>query len=368
MNDEELIRRLLARPEDRFAIPDGAWRGKTVLITGAAGFIGSELCRSLAPLSPAHVIALANNEERLTGIMRQMPRAQQVTPELADIRDERRMREIFAGCRPDIVFHSAAYKHVSLLEHFPFEAIENNALATARLAQLAEQYRTVQFVFISTDKAVNPISIMGASKRFCEILLARREPLGTEFRSLRCGNVLGSSGSVLPIWLEQIANGGPVTLTDDSAERSFITMREAAEALIATACLATPCGLFIYAPCPPSRIGELAQAVLAAFRKSNAIQVCKTGMRPGERVQERYYSAEELLSPTSLPHISNVQNLFESQPDLHEILSDLQRCCETRDLTKLLGVIRTAIPEYQPSAAIQSSAGGVHAQRCAGGH
>lgn len=202
MNDQELIAKLLARPEDRFAMQEDAWRGKTVLVTGAAGFIGAELCYRVTPLKPERIIALDNNEERLTELMRRMPSAQQVTAELADTRDERRMRELFAGYRPNIVFHIAAYKHVSLLEHFPFEAIANNTVATAYLAQLAEQYQTAQFMLISTDKAVNPISIMGAAKRLCEMLLAQRKATETEFASLRCGNVLGSSGSVLPIWLE----------------------------------------------------------------------------------------------------------------------------------------------------------------------
>lgn len=368
MNDQELIRKLLARPEDRFSIHEGAWRGKTVLITGAAGFIGAELCRSIATLRPTQIITLDNNEERLTVLMRRMQGVQQVTPELADIRDERRMHELFAESRPDIIFHIGAYKHVPLLEHFPFEAIENNVLATEYLARLAEQYQSAQFAFISTDKAVGPVSIMGASKRICEMLLSQRKTPATEFASLRCGNVLGSSGSVLPIWLDQIANGGPVTVTDESAERFFITVREAAGALIEVACLAEPCGTYSYAPGPLLQIAELAQIAIGSLGKSAVIRIRRTGMQPGERVREQLHSAEEHLAPTSSPHISRVLSIDGAQQNLSEILKDIRHSCETKNLAQLLGALQTAIPEYQPSAVLKSDAYETVPQRCTGGH
>ncbi len=367
MNDQELISDLLARPEDRFSTHEGAWRGKTVLITGAAGFIGSELCRRISSLQPTQIVALDDNEERLTALLRRTQGVQHIRPELADIRDESRMCGLFAESRPDIVFHTAAYKHVSLLEHFPFEAIENNFLGTAHLAQLAEQYQTARFIFISTDKATDPISIMGASKRLCEMLLGQRKSAATKFASLRCGNVLGSSGSVLPIWLEQIASGGPVTVTDESAERFFVTVREAAGALIEVACLTDACEIYSYAPGPPLRISELAQAVIAVFDTSDAIQIRRTGMQPGERVREQLHSGEEDLAPTSLKHISRVVTSGTDQQNVLEILPRIQVSCEARNLAELLSALETVIPEYQPSAVVKSDACETVPQRCTGG-
>ncbi len=299
-------------------------------------------------------------------LMRRVP-GLQVMPELADIRDGRRMRGVFARFRPDIVFHAAAYKHVSLLEHFPFEAIENNTLATEYLAQLADQYQSARFVFISTDKAVEPVSMMGASKRLCELLLAQRKTTATRFVTLRCGNVLGSSGSVLPIWREQIANGGPVIMTDESAERFFVTVLEAAGALIELACLTEPCGIYSYAPGSLLRIAGLAEVVIEALGKNSVIQIRRTGMQPGERVREQLHSAEEHLAPTSLLHISRVLSIGAAPQDLSEMLPRIQRSCEARNVAELLGALQTAIPKYQPSGVLKSDGCETVPQRCTGG-
>lgn len=200
------------------------------------------------------------------------------------------------------------------------------------------------------------------------MLLAQRKTKATEFASLRCGNVLGSSGSVLPIWLEQIANGGPVTVTDGSAERFFVTVCEAAGALIQVACLAERGGIYSYALGPPLRIARLAEDVIAERNSAQRIEIRTTEMQPGERVREQLHSEEEQLIPTSLPHISRVLSGGAAQQDLSAILPRIRGSCEARKLAELVGALQTAIPEYQPSGFIRSDADETVPQRCTGGH
>ncbi len=350
MIDPSLVRKLLARPEDQFQLDERGWQGQTVLVTGAAGFIGSELCGRLLGLHPARIVALDHSEERLSDLLRDFASAL-VEPELADVRDSCRIEDIFRRVRPKIIIHAAAYKHVSLLEQFPFETLENNTLATSQLLTLAERYEAERFLFVSTDKAVAPASIMGASKRLAEILLTARDQAAVQVTSLRCGNVLGSSGSVLPIWFDQIAKGGPLTVSNPNSKRFFVHVSEAVGALLTLPSLAGAYGLFTYNLHEPVSMGDLAQRLMLLTRQ---VPVAETGLKPGEKMSEDLLSQSETLAASSCPHISRIESKILDPADL---LARLTKSCEERNLASLLCTIRRFVPDYTASSIVESSRG-----------
>ncbi|MBQ8342037.1 MAG: polysaccharide biosynthesis protein [Clostridia bacterium] len=283
----------------------GSIKGKTVLVTGGGGSIGSELCRQIAGFAPRRLIIFDIYENNAYEIEQELCRTH---PDLdlrvliGSVRDKARVENLFETERPDIVFHAAAHKHVPLMEHNPGEAVKNNVLGTRNVAQAAAQYGTGRFVLISTDKAVNPTNVMGATKRICEIVvqdLARRHP-ATEFVAVRFGNVLGSNGSVIPLFKRQIAEGGPVTVTHKDIIRYFMTIPEAVSLVLQAGAFAGSGEIFVLDMGAPVKILSLAENLirLSGYRPYDDIPIVFTGLRPGEKLYEELLMEEEGLRST----------------------------------------------------------------------
>ncbi len=289
-------------------------KGQVILVTGAAGSIGSQLCRQLLDYEPKLLIALDMNETGLFDLaegLRPHPHIASLYLHIGDITNVQRMTRLFADKQPNIVFHAAAYKHVPLLEQYPDLAIRTNALATYHLCYLAQQYAVAHFVFISTDKAAEPVSVMGASKRLGELIvqsLAQSMSGTTRFCAVRFGNVIGSRGSVVPIFARQIEQGGPLTVTDPKATRYFMTIPEACELVILTSAIADQGGLYLLDMGKPVRIIDLAEKMirLCGLQVDRDIHIVYTGLRPGERLHETLAGADEELVSTTHSKISCV--------------------------------------------------------------
>jgi FlaA1/EpsC-like NDP-sugar epimerase len=293
--------------------------GATVLVTGAGGSIGSELCRQIARVEPHRIILLDHAEDNLFSIQRELEDERHVPPSmlaavLADCKEEERMREVFSEYRPTVVFHAAAYKHVGLMEANPVEAVRNNAIATRVVAHVAGECGAARFVLVSTDKAVDPATVMGASKALAEFALeaaTARFP-ETRYAAVRFGNVLGSSGSVVPIFRRQIERGGPVTVTDERMTRYFMTIPEAVQLIIRSGALAAEAGaqsagarVFVLDMGEPVRILDLARAMidLSGLDPDRDIDVEIVGARPGEKLQEELFNSYERAQPTGAEKI-----------------------------------------------------------------
>jgi FlaA1/EpsC-like NDP-sugar epimerase len=288
----------------------GYLRGRTVLVTGAGGSIGSELCRQIARVGPKKLVLVENAENALFEIRRQLEEERhfgRVAAVLADCKDATRVRELFGEHEPSVVFHAAAYKHVPLMEENPVEAVRNNAVATRIVAAAAGEARVERFVLVSTDKAVSPATVMGASKALAEwaIEAAQHRFPGTRYSAVRFGNVLGSSGSVVPIFRRQIAAGGPVTVTDPKMTRYFMTIPEAVQLIIRSGELSTGGEVFVLEMGDPVKIMDLARNMirLAGLEPDVDIAIDVIGRRPGEKVHE------ELFNPGERPHPTPAERL-----------------------------------------------------------
>jgi FlaA1/EpsC-like NDP-sugar epimerase len=280
-------------------------RGQVVLITGAGGSIGAELCRQIARVMPKLLVLVDNAENSLFEIRRELEEERhfaRAAPVLADCRDATRVRELFEEYRPSVVFHAAAYKHVPLMEENPVEAVRNNAVATRILAAAAGEMGTERFVLVSTDKAVSPATVMGASKALAEwaVEAAQNRHPATRYASVRFGNVLGSSGSVVPIFRGQIEAGGPVTLTDPKMTRYFMTIPEAVQLIIRSGELAIGGEVFVLEMGDPVKIIDLARNMirLAGYEPGQDIAVEVVGRRPGEKLHEELFNPGERPRPT----------------------------------------------------------------------
>ena len=274
--------------------------GKVVLVTGGGGSIGSELCRQLATFSPAHLIILDVYENNAYDIQQELLRNHpglNLTVLIGSVRDQKRVDSIFATYHPNLVYHAAAHKHVPLMEVSPCESIKNNVFGTLNVARAASEYGADQMLLISTDKAVNPTSIMGASKRICEMIIQMvgRQSKHTEYVAVRFGNVLGSNGSVIPLFRKQIAEGGPVTVTDKNIIRYFMTIPEAVSLVLQAGVYAKGCEIFILDMGEPVRIDDLARNMirLSGFEPDVDIPIVYTGLRPGEKLYEELLLASE---------------------------------------------------------------------------
>jgi len=280
-------------------------RGRTVLVTGAGGSIGAELARQIARVGPKRLVMVENSENALFEIRRELEEERhfaRVAAVLADCKDATRMREVFGEHVPSVVFHAAAYKHVPLMEENPVEAVRNNAVATRIVASAAGESSAERFVLVSTDKAVSPATVMGASKALAEwgVEAAQNRWKGTRFASVRFGNVLGSSGSVVPIFRQQIAQGGPVTVTDPKMTRYFMTIPEAVQLIIRSGELAVGGEVFVLEMGEPVRIVDLAHNMirLAGLEPEVDIGVEIVGRRPGEKIHEELFNPGERPQPT----------------------------------------------------------------------
>ncbi len=312
------------RPEDLLGRQPVGWHAgvdvtpianKVILVTGAAGSIGSELCRQLLTYHPAKLIMLDNNESGLHDLLIELSNEKTkpvLVPFLADITQRPMLQRMFQEYKPQVVFHSAAYKHVPMLELYPAESIRVNIGGTQQVAGLARDHNVERFVLISTDKAVNPSSVMGASKRVCEMLMhafAQTSP-STRFTSVRFGNVLGSRGSVVPTFTRQIEAGGPVTVTDPNMTRYFMTIPEAVNLVIHAACLTQGDDLFMLRMGEVVRILDLAERMIRmrGLRPYNDIPIKFTGIRPGEKLNEELHHDGEDTTPTLHPSIVELKS------------------------------------------------------------
>ncbi|ACV63629.1 polysaccharide biosynthesis protein CapD [Desulfofarcimen acetoxidans DSM 771] len=308
----------------------GYLTGKVVLITGAGGSIGSELCRQLAVFKPRLLVLLGHGENSIYDIEREL---QEEYPTLAlaaviaDIRDSSQISSIFSQYRPAVIFHAAAHKHVPLMEKNPEEAVKNNIIGTKTIAEAAHMVKAEIFVLISTDKAVNPSSIMGATKRVAEMIIQwMNGKSATKFVGVRFGNVLGSRGSVIPLFKKQIASGGPVTVTHPTMERYFMTIPEAVQLVIQAGSLANGGEVFILDMGKPVSIVELAKNLirLSGYEPDRDIAIEYTGIRPGEKFSERLYSDQEQVVSTGHKRIFKVVSLKSNFNVLNKMLVSLE--------------------------------------------
>lgn len=300
----DLLERSVAPPQSVEAC--AMLKGQVLLVTGAAGSIGSELCKQLLSYEPTCVIALDMNETGLFDLaesLRSHPHAERVALCIGDINDIPSMERLFEERAPRVVFHAAAYKHVPLLEQHPVQAARTNALATYHLCRLAQEFAVRRFIFVSSDKAADPISVLGASKRIGEMIiqsLAKSNTDPTCFCAVRFGNVIGSRGSVVPVFVQQIERGGPVTVTHPEATRYFMTIPEACGLVIVTSAIARAGGLYMLEMGEPVRILDLAMKMIQwrGLKVGKDISIVYTGLRPGERLHEILAAGGEQLVPT----------------------------------------------------------------------
>jgi FlaA1/EpsC-like NDP-sugar epimerase len=330
--------------------------GKVVLVTGAGGSIGSELSRQIARFSPAKVLLLDHSEFNLYEIDRELrPETQDfstVVPLLVDIKDANSLRHVFEKYRPQVVFHAAAYKHVHLVEANAAAAVLNNVLGTANLLRLCEQWHIERFVMVSTDKAVNPVGAMGATKRVCEILTTiTGQRLSKPYSSVRFGNVLGSSGSLVPLLTKQIQDGGPVTLTHPDMTRFFMLIPEAVSLVLMSATLSQPGDINVLKMGEPLKILDLAKSLMALMGKNDdEISIAFTGVRPGEKMfEELYLTGDEL--ETRHDDILTVPRGLLTEIDVERLI----RLAEKNDpsLVAVLVKIANEKPALGPRAVIQ---------------
>lgn len=280
------------------------YEGKTVLVTGGGGSIGSEICRQIAACKPKKLIIFDIYENNAYDIQQELLRTYgQFLPlavEIGSVRDTERLDELFGMYRPDVVFHAAAHKHVPLMEQCGTEAIKNNCMGTYNTANAAEKHGVQKFILISTDKAVNPTNVMGATKRLCEMIVQCRTDSTTSFAAVRFGNVLGSNGSVIPLFRRQIAEGGPVTITDKRIIRYFMTIPEASQLVLHTGAMAKRGELFVLNMGRPVRIYDLAVNMirLSGFEPEKDIRIQEIGLRPGEKLYEELLIRTEQMDKT----------------------------------------------------------------------
>jgi FlaA1/EpsC-like NDP-sugar epimerase len=326
--------------------------GRPILVTGAGGYIGSALAKSIAAAGPASLVLLDSSEQNLFEIHRHLDEAHARVPHeaiLGSVADASLLNGIFRRFSPSIVYHDAALKHVPLLELNPMAAVRNNAVGTYTLAEAARHHGVSKLVLVSTDKAVNPHSIMGASKRLAELTVAALSGPACRMNAVRLGNVLGSSGSVVPIFLEQISRGGPVTVTHPEVSRYFMCLHDAVEAILAAG--AADCSGKILLPDlgEPQRITDLAR-VLAPHVSTQII-----GLRPGEKIAEDLVYRTEIRERSGRGPLDVIRTPSPAPAELHGFMAQLGCLLAAGDLPGVIGAICAMVPEYQPSSAIRSA-------------
>lgn len=326
-------------------------RGKKILITGAGGSIGSELVRQCTSLKPEKLVALDVDETELFHLLNELDNAKSfLSPCVANITDEAKLRQILDHFTPDIIFHAAAYKHVPMMEAFPEEAIKVNIGGTRLLSRLSIEYGVKKFVLISTDKAVNPTNVMGATKRVAEeIVIASNETAETKFMAVRFGNVLGSRGSVVPIFMKQIRNGGPLTITHKDIVRYFMTIPEAVLLVMQSGMMGEGGEVFVLDMGEPVRIDDMARQLirLHGLEPDRDIEIEYTGLRPGEKMFEELLKSEERVESTSHKLITKAICTREITTDELQIFVDqLLNTVKNGSTTDLRSSLRNIVPNY----------------------
>jgi FlaA1/EpsC-like NDP-sugar epimerase len=329
--------------------------GRVVLVTGAAGSIGSELCRQIACFRPSAIVGFEIAETALFHLERELRQSFPdllFYPEIGSIQDPGRLDEVFRNYSPALLYHAAAYKHVPMMETHAFEAVKNNVLGTYHVALAATRHGVEDFVMISTDKAVHPTSIMGATKRLAELLILSLQNGGLKYVSVRFGNVLGSNGSVIPIFKRQIAAGGPVTVTHPEMRRYFMTIPEASQLVIQASTMGHGGEIFVLDMGAPVKIVDLARnlILLSGLRPDQDIKIEFSGIRPGEKLYEELNSMEEDMLSTPHEKIKIFAGNGLPSAGMESYIEPLRDICARRDLPALLLILKEIIPDYNPSA------------------
>jgi len=339
-----------------------AFGGQAVLVTGAAGSIGSELCRQLARVNPALLVAFERSENDLFHLEREL-RASfpdlRLVAEIGDIFERRHFVAVLRRYQIRAIFHAAAYKHVPLMETNPLAAIRNNILSTYRVATAAQECGVEEFVMISSDKAVRPTNVMGATKRAAEVIISGLESSSTRFVSVRFGNVLGSNGSVVPVFREQIAAGGPVTVTHPEVERYFMTIREAVQLVLEASTMGRGGEIFVLDMGEPIRIVELARKLieLSGLIPDVDVKIAYTGLRPGEKLREELMTTGETILST---HHEKINIFFQQERPtraaMEEWVRRFEQYTETRQTAAAVAALCELVPEYTPSPEVLGEA------------
>jgi FlaA1/EpsC-like NDP-sugar epimerase len=380
----------VALPNEAASPNNAVSPNEVILITGAGGSIGSSIARHFRVraqhrCAPAchdvsgtsvlfndrapnpdrrTIVLLDHSEQNLYEINSELSApanpAQEIIPILGDVNDASLLEDLFEKYRPTQVFHAAAFKHVPLTEQNPIAVIRNNILGTKTLAGAAIKHGARQLLLISTDKAANPRSIMGAAKRVAEQILTRLDTPATRMRSIRLGNVLGSTGSVVPLFERQIQSGGPVTVTHPEATRYFLSLQEATDFILAAASLNDPATLFVPDLPAPIKILDLAQKLIAEAHPSpasdkNSIEILFTGLRPGDKLHEDLLSSSESAEPTAHPKLRRIHGPLPTAKSLDSAISVISEKLQSRDLPALLDAIRSLVPGYHPSDLISAN-------------
>ncbi|MFH1977164.1 MAG: nucleoside-diphosphate sugar epimerase/dehydratase [Pseudomonadota bacterium] len=335
----------------------GYLKGKRVLVTGAGGSIGSELCRQICRFKPESVILYERAESPLYEIeldIRHGFPGMRCIAVLADVRDAAELNKTFMTHKPHVVFHAAAYKHVPMLELQPWKAIENNIRGTLNLVEVSKKHKVERFVFVSTDKAVRPTNIMGASKRVAEMLVQSQNGCGlsnTRFLIVRFGNVIGSVGSVVPLFKKQIEKGGPVTVTHPDVTRYFMTIPEACQLILQTGAMGNGGEIFLLDMGTPIKIVDMAKDLirLSGFVPDEDIKIEYVGLRPGEKLYEELITEGEGIVPTSHEKIMTLKGLDCSLDILNGNIEELTRLSEDQDHNKIKQLLKKIVPEYMPA-------------------
>ncbi len=326
--------------------------GNVVLITGAGGCIGSALARNVIRSGAKLVLLLDHSEQNLYEIHTELCAggSSSHVAILGDISDEGLLDEVFEKNGPGVIFHAAAFKHVPLMEANPIAVVRNNVLGTRTLASAALRYGVRQLIMISTDKAVNPRSVMGAAKRVAELILLRFSNSATRMSAVRLGNVLGSNGSVVPLFQQQIARGGPVTVTHPDSRRYFISLAETVELIHAAAALNEDAGVLVPELGAPVNILGLANRLIReAGCRPDQIEVVFTGLRPGDKLSEDLISATEWLEPTSDSRLQKINGPRPSPSRFDSAIELISQRVGARSLAPLVETLCELVPEYQPS-------------------
>ena len=353
---EDLLRREPVRTDFDLVRPLAT--GRTVLVTGAGGSIGSELCRQILRLAPSRLVVLGRGENSIFELVQELTRTfpqADVEPVICDVRDRGALREVFRRFRPHSVFHAAAHKHVPLMERNPAEAVLNNVLGTANTVRLAAEFGVERFVLISTDKAVRPTSIMGATKRLAESVVQDvSQRLGKPYVSVRFGNVLGSRGSVVPTFLRQIEAGGPVTVTHPDMRRYFMTIPEAVQLVLQAGALGQGSETFVLDMGEPVKIADLAADLirLSGLEVGTDIEIKFTGIRPGEKLYEELFFGAECATPTVHPKVLRANTVAADEDCVAAIEALIERAQRKAPAAELRHAIAQIVRDYRPPAEV----------------
>ncbi len=354
---------LLFRNAKDFITPEtrAYYEGKTVLISGGGGSIGSELCRQIAKMHPKRLIVLDIYENNAYDLQQELKIAYgdqlDLQVEIITVCDRNQLEQVFKRHRPDVVLHAAAHKHVPLMETNCCEAVKNNVFGTFNIVELSEQYHVEKFIMISTDKAVNPTNVMGATKRMCEMIVQSKKGT-TKFSATRFGNVLGSNGSVIPLFSRQIAAGGPITLTDRRIIRYFMTIPEASQLVLASGAMAQNGELYVLDMGQPVKILDLAENMirLSGYQPYKDIDIVETGLRPGEKLYEELLIKTEDLDRTDNNMIFIERDHPLCEAEVLEKLEVLRKAVETEDNEVVRKALQQVVPTYRTPDEVNATA------------